>query len=54
VVEAPRRAGDSARLVASPGKIKSELGWNPQFTNLQDILSSAWEWHTSHPHGYEK
>ena len=53
-IESPRRAGDSARLVASPEKIKSELGWNPQFTNLQDILSSAWEWHKSHPHGYEK
>ncbi|NWF64955.1 MAG: UDP-glucose 4-epimerase GalE [Chloroflexi bacterium] len=53
-IEKPRRPGDSARLVASPEKIKKELGWNPQFTNLQDILSSAWEWHNSHPHGYEK
>jgi UDP-glucose 4-epimerase len=52
--ELPRRPGDSARLVASPAKIKTELGWNPQFTNLTDILSSAWEWHKSHPHGYEK
>ncbi|HRQ23665.1 MAG TPA: GDP-mannose 4,6-dehydratase, partial [Anaerolineales bacterium] len=52
-VEAPRRPGDSARLVASPAKIKSELGWNPQFTNLRDILTSAWEWHTSHPNGYD-
>lgn len=54
VVEQPRRAGDSARLVASPAKIKKELGWEPKNTNLQDILSSAWEWHTTHPHGYEK
>jgi UDP-glucose 4-epimerase len=54
VVEQPRRAGDSARLVASPTKIKKELGWEPKNTNLQDILSSAWEWHTTHPHGYEK
>lgn len=53
-IESPRRAGDSARLVASPKRIVSELGWNPQFTNMQDILSSAWEWHKSHPHGYEK
>ncbi len=53
-IEHPRRAGDSARLVASSEKIKAELGWNPQFTNLQDILSSAWEWHKSHPNGYEK
>lgn len=53
-VEMPRRTGDSARLVASPDRIKKELGWNPKHTNLQDILSSAWEWHKSHPHGYEK
>lgn len=50
----PRRTGDSARLVASPEKIKNELGWAPKHTNMRDILSSAWEWHKSHPHGYEK
>jgi len=53
-LEMPRRPGDSARLVASPNKIKAELGWDPQFTNMQDILSSAWEWHKTHPHGYGK
>lgn len=53
-IEQPRRPGDSARLVASPNRIKSELGWEPKNTNMQDILSSAWEWHTSHPHGYGK
>jgi UDP-glucose 4-epimerase len=53
-IETPRRPGDSARLVASPKKIMNELGWKPQNTNLQDILSSAWEWHQSHPNGYNK
>jgi UDP-glucose 4-epimerase len=52
VVESPRRPGDSARLVASPQKIMNELGWKPTHTNMQEILSSAWEWHTSHPNGY--
>jgi UDP-glucose 4-epimerase len=52
VVESPRRAGDSARLVASPDKIRRELGWNPKHTDLQDIISSAWEWQKSHPKGY--
>ena len=47
VVESPRRPGDSARLVASPNKIMTELGWQPTRTNMQDILSSAWEWHQS-------
>jgi UDP-glucose 4-epimerase len=53
VVELPRRAGDSSRLVASSDKIRRELGWEPQHTDLQDIISSAWEWHRSHPKGYE-
>jgi UDP-glucose 4-epimerase len=53
-VETPRRPGDSARLVASPQRIINELGWEPKHTNLQSILSSAWDWHKSHPYGYEK
>ncbi len=51
VVESPRRPGDSARLVASPNKIMTELGWKPTRTNMRDILSSAWEWHQSN--GYK-
>jgi len=54
VVENPRRPGDSARLVASSEKIRRELGWKPQHDNMHDILSSAWEWHKSHPKGYEE
>lgn len=53
-VESPRRPGDSARLVASPEKIISELGWKPTHTNMREIISSAWEWHKSNPNGYEK
>lgn len=52
--ELPRRPGDSARLVASSQKIKRELGWTPAHDNLQEIISSAWEWHNSHPKGYEE
>ena len=49
----PRRAGDSPRLVASSEKIHRELGWQPAHPKLEDILASAWEWHRSHPAGYE-
>jgi len=45
VEEQPRRAGDPAVLIASSEKIGNELGWKPQFTQLDDIISSAWEWH---------
>lgn len=54
VQELPRRPGDSARLVASSEKIRHELGWKPEQDNLHGIISSAWEWHKTHPHGYEE
>lgn len=53
VIEAPRRAGDPAVLVASSDKIKRVLGWNPQHSDVEAIVRSAWEWHESHPKGYE-
>ena len=49
-----RRAGDPATLVASSEKIKRELGWDPQFDTLEEIVASAWKWHSSHPHGFAK
>src|SRR5215469_5849059 len=39
------RPGDPAVLVASSKKIKAELGWQPQFAELDKIIASAWEWH---------
>jgi UDP-glucose 4-epimerase len=52
VVESPRRPGDAPRLVASSEKIRRELGWKPHHPDLEDIISSAWEWHRTHPNGY--
>ncbi|MGC8856058.1 MAG: UDP-glucose 4-epimerase GalE [Anaerolineae bacterium] len=52
--EAPRRPGDPARLVASSQKIRHELGWQPQHPTLHEIIASAWEWHRTHPNGYEE
>lgn len=52
--EAPRRPGDAPRLVASSQKIQDELGWRPQRSNLREIISSAWDWHRTHPHGYDR
>jgi UDP-glucose 4-epimerase len=53
VEELHRRPGDPARLVASSEKIRRELGWKPKHPDLNDIIASAWEWHQSHPNGYE-
>lgn len=49
----PRRAGDPAQLVATSAKVIQELGWRPQYPDLEDILESAWKWHQAHPAGYE-
>lgn len=51
-IESPRRAGDPARLVASSEKARRALGWNPTHNSLEEIISSAWNWHKNHPNGY--
>ena len=53
VVEKPRRPGDPPRLIASSERIKKELGWEPQYQNLEAIIESAWKWHQRFPNGYE-
>jgi UDP-glucose 4-epimerase len=52
VVEKPRRAGDPPRLIAGSDKVRSELGWKPQFQDVEKIIASAWAWHVKHPNGY--
>lgn len=44
-LEARRRWGDPASLVASAERIQAELGWKPRFPGLPAILESAWNWH---------
>lgn len=48
----PRRPGDPAVLIASSEKIRRELGWEPEYPDLRDIMESAWKWHQAHPAGY--
>lgn len=43
----PRRVGDPAVLIGASAKIKSKLGWQPKFESLEQIIESAWNWHTS-------
>jgi UDP-glucose-4-epimerase GalE len=43
----PRRAGDPAELVANSNKLKSTLGWRPEYTRLESIVQTAWDFHQS-------
>jgi UDP-glucose-4-epimerase GalE len=49
----PRRPGDPARLVASNGRARRDLGWNPAHQSLDAIVETAWRWHDRHPRGFE-
>lgn len=48
-----RRAGDPATLIASSEKAQNVLHWEPRFNSLETIIKTAWQWHSTHPHGYE-
>ena len=50
----PRRAGDPAQLIASSDKAKKILGWKPEHDSLEEIISTAWKWHKTHPNGFNK
>jgi len=52
VVECPRRPGDPPILVAASDRIRSELGWTPRKPTLEEMISDAWAFTQSHPHGY--
>lgn len=47
-----RRPGDPATLVASSDKAARVLGWQPRYTDLGEIIATAYRWHQSHPQGY--
>jgi UDP-glucose-4-epimerase GalE len=49
----PRRPGDPAALYASAEKIRRELGWVPQYVDLDAIVRDAWNWHSTHPSGFD-
>jgi UDP-glucose 4-epimerase len=49
---ADARPGDPAVLVAVPDRIVRELGWAPRFGQIDDIVRTAWQWHSSFPNGY--
>ncbi|TPX49735.1 UDP-glucose 4-epimerase [Synchytrium endobioticum] len=47
-----RRRGDPPVLVAASEKAESVLGWTRIYTNIDDIVATAWKFHQKHPNGY--
>jgi UDP-glucose 4-epimerase len=46
VIEKPRRVGDAPHLVSDCSRAKNQLGWQTRHSDLANIVSSAWRWHT--------
>jgi UDP-glucose 4-epimerase len=46
-----RRPGDPVAVFADNSLARRQLGWVPRY-GLDDIIATAWQWHTAHPDGY--
>lgn len=44
-VECDRRPGDPPALVGSSKKAIETLGWSPEYPDIKNIISHAWQWH---------
>jgi UDP-glucose-4-epimerase GalE len=49
---APRRDGDPAALFAASDRARRDLGWRPQFEDIDVIVETAFRWRVAHPQGY--
>ena len=47
-----RRPGDPAKLIASGEKARKILHWTPRFDDVEKIIATAWNWHSTHRDGY--
>ena len=52
VIEDGRRAGDPPALYADSSKAQDELGWEIKFSEVKDIIETAWRWHRAKPEGF--
>ena len=51
-VEEGRRAGDPPVMISDSRRARAELGWQPRYPQIEQIIATAWDWHRRHPHGY--
>jgi len=49
----PRRAGDLPQLVADARRAQKILNWEPRFTQIREPVQTAWQWHQTHPRGFQ-
>ena len=54
VVEALCRPGDVSVMIADSSRIRTELGWKPQYEDIHSIIQTAWDWHCRYPEGYAR
>lgn len=47
-----RRPGDPPALYADSSLAQRELGWTPQFMNIEDTIATAWKWHQANAEGF--
>ena len=52
VIEAPRRPGDPPVLIGDSTRARTELGWSPRHSSLDEMIGSAWDGMHRHPNGY--
>ncbi len=52
VIEDDSRAGDPPALYADSSKAQNELGWEIKFTEVKEIIETAWRWHQAKPDGF--
>ena len=52
VVAADRRPGDAPILTSDATRAGNELGWKTEKPELEEMVSSAWQWHNEYPDGY--
>lgn len=53
VVMGSRRPGDPAKLIADATLAGQLLGWKAKYTDVKEVVETAWRWHQSHPRGYD-
>lgn len=50
--EEARRAGDPPIMIGDCRRARTELGWEPRYPHIDQIIATAWAWHQRYPHGY--